>query len=64
MRVFLEFECELEARQYRHENGTGGWIFVPEDYGKVVLFPPDLPPSSIFEHPMSRGRSGHLIGSA
>lgn len=63
MRALLEFDCEVDARQYRHEKNTGGWIFVPEDRGKVILFPPEMPPAHIFNHPISRGRSGLLIGS-
>jgi hypothetical protein len=61
--VFLVFPNKEEARQYRHDNGTGGWIFDPEDNQGVVLFPPEIPPSQILNHPITRGRTGHLIGS-
>lgn len=63
MRALVEFACEVDARQYRQEHNTGGWIFAPEDCGKVILFPPEMPPSQIFNHPITRGRSGLLIGS-
>lgn len=63
-RKIIEFNRAQDARDYRHENGTGGWIFVPEDTGRAVLFPPDMAPSHIFNHPMTRGRSGDLIGAA
>lgn len=64
MTTLLMFDTAQEARTYRHEYGTGGWIFVPEDGGQVILFPPELPPISIFRHPITNGRSGDLIGWA
>ena len=51
-----------DARTYRHENGTGGWIFAPDNGGPAVLFPPHMPPSDIFRRPATRGQSGNLIG--
>ena len=64
IRTFLGAQ---EARDFRHTNGTGGWIFVPElphqEYG-AILFPPHMPPTAIFRHPFTRGQSGRLIGSA
>lgn len=62
MRSFHEFATAQEARTYRHEHGTGGWIF--ESGGIAILFPPDMTPSAIFLHPLAKGRSGNLIGSA
>lgn len=68
----LIFRDAAEARTYRYEAGCGGWIFAPDDDGKTgtvswkgaVIFPPHLTPSDIFNHPMTRGRSGSLIGSS
>jgi hypothetical protein len=64
MGTLREFDSERAARAYRHEHGTGGWIFVPDDGGAVRLYPPSWPPSRIFRHPTTRGLSGRLIGSA
>jgi hypothetical protein len=59
-----------DAMSYRYENGTGGWIFVPDnkpetndyrDLAQVILFSPDFTPSAIFRHAMTRGQSGKLI---
>jgi hypothetical protein len=61
MKVFRTFLTAQEARDYRHEHGTGGWIFVPENGGEVVLFPPEMTPSAIMRHPFGRG-TGDLIG--
>lgn len=72
MRKIIEFTTSQEARDYRHENGTGGWIFEPENetlpridcqYGWSILFPPDMAPIDIFRHPLTVGRSGRLIGA-
>jgi hypothetical protein len=63
MQTLRLFETVQEARDYRHEHGTGGWIFAPEDGGETVLFPPDFFPVKIFHHPITRGRSGELIGA-
>ena len=60
METFRTFSSEQEARDYRHTNGTGGWIFC--DDGLVILFPPEYPPVEIFRHPLTRGKSGRLIG--
>ena len=56
------FNTLSEARLYRHEHGTGGWIFENEITKIAVLFPPDMTPSAIFKHPMTLGWSGNLIG--
>ena len=64
MRTIYEFKTAQDARDFRHEHGTGGWIFTPEDNGPVILFPPELYPMAIFHHPLTQGRSGRLIGSA
>ncbi len=42
----------------RHENGTGGWIFAGHEL--AVLFPPDVSPTGIFNHPITRGKRGVL----
>lgn len=64
MLTFRTFPNGGDAREYRHANGTGGWIFVDDANGNAVLFPPCMPPSAILTHPLTRGRSGALIGSA
>lgn len=56
------FDTEQDARTYRHKHGTGGWIFVQEDGGHIILFPPQFPPSRIMSHPTTRGMTGKLIG--
>lgn len=60
------FNSGEDARTYRHVHGTGGWIFVPENEqgGMAVLFPPDVSPTGAMTHPITRGRSGTLIGAA
>jgi hypothetical protein len=58
-----EFRTSQDARDYRYDNGTGGWIFADDAGAPVYLFPPHMPPSAIFVHPLTRGRSGKLIGS-
>lgn len=60
--TFYTFKTAQDARDYRHQHGTGGWIFAPDNGGPVVLFPPHMPPIEIFHHPMARGQSGNLIG--
>jgi len=62
-RVYYEFICAADARTYRHEHGTGGWIFEDEKTGQAWIFPPAMPPTGILHHPITRGRSGRLIGS-
>ena len=64
MRLIREFTTTQEARDYRHEHGTGGWIFAPDGNGNAVLFPPDMSPSDIMGHPMTRNRTGDIIGAA
>lgn len=64
MNTYHEFNTVTEARSFRHENGTGGWIFAPEDQArKAILFPPHMTPIEIFNHAMTRGQTGRLIGS-
>ena len=70
MKQYLTFTNEQTARDYRHDHGTGGWIFVPENnksmfypYHDVILFPPDFNPTEIFMHPFTKGRTGKLIGA-
>ena len=62
MTTLREFGTAKEAREYRHEHGTGGWIFAPDGGGRAVLFPPDMSPSDIMGHPMTRNRTGEIIG--
>ena len=64
MQVFRTFPSIAAAREYRHLNGTGGWIFAESDGWLVILFPPDMSPNDIFNHPFTKGRSGDLLGSA
>lgn len=63
VKKYLVFNTTQEARDYRHENGTGGWIFAPENGGEVVLFPPEMAPTQIFNHQLTKGLSGQLIGA-
>ena len=63
MQTFHTFYTLQEARTYRHEHGTGGWILDPEK-GAVILFPPDMTPTAIFNHELAKGKTGNLIGCA
>ena len=63
METFRTFGSVIEAREYRYNNGTGGWIFAEDNDGIVILFPPDHYPSAIFTHPLTKGRNGRLIGN-
>ena len=69
MQTFRTFPTLQDARTYRHENGTGGWIFEPEHdaprpypWHQSILFPPEYTPWDIFRHPFTKGRTGSLIG--
>lgn len=62
MQTFRTFPNGQAARDYRHTHGTGGWIFVDDITGGATLFPPEMPPSAIFHHAITRGKSGNLIG--
>jgi hypothetical protein len=64
MKTFLQFETAQAARDYRHINGTGGWILVCEKTGQATIFPPCMSPTAILNHPMARGITGNLIGHA
>lgn len=71
MQTYRFFDTLQQARDYRYQNGTGGWIFAPEHtpdpkpYSETqcVLFPPEFTPHAIFHHPLTRGRSGRLIAN-
>ena len=58
------FPTSLQARAFRARCGSGGWIFEPQEPGESILFPPDMTPFAIFNHPITKGRTGRLIGSA
>lgn len=60
--IFRTFETSNAARQYRRETGCGGWILVDSATGQATIFPPEMPPSAIFRHPIARGVTGELIG--
>jgi hypothetical protein len=62
--TFYQFPTAQDARDYRHVNGTGGWIFAQDSTGQATLFPPHMSPSHIFNHPLVAGQTGRLIGSA
>ena len=64
MQKLLVFNTLQSARDYRYEHGTGGWIFESDSESYSVLFPPDVCPTAIFNHPITKGRSGNLIGNA
>lgn len=61
MVTFRTFRSKQAVRDYRHENGTGGWIFVPDDGSESILFPPDMAPTAIFNHALTAGKSGDLL---
>ena len=65
MNTYKTFATKTDARTYRHEHGTGGWIFVPEyqkptfyPFHEVILFPPEFSISGVFNHPFTQGRTG------
>lgn len=60
--TYYEFTSAEAARAFRYVHGTGGWIFEPDNGAACILFPPWMPPSMIFNHPLTKGRSGNLIG--
>jgi hypothetical protein len=62
-RSFHVFASLVEARAYRHEHGCGGWIFQDDATGEATIFPPDMTPTAILQHPLARGRTGNLIGN-
>lgn len=61
MKTFLQFQTAQEARDYRRSTGCGGFIFEDESTGHAWIFPPDMTPSAIFLHPITRDRGGVLI---
>jgi hypothetical protein len=70
MSEYRTFPTLQDARDYRHEHGTGGWIFAPEvteptfyPAHECILFPPEFTPTGIFNHPFTKGRSGQLIAN-
>jgi hypothetical protein len=60
----LLFDCAFDAKEHRRLHGTGGWIFEQGVMGHAVLFPPEMTPSEIFAHPLTKGISGQLIGAS
>jgi hypothetical protein len=64
MNKYLEFNNAQEARTHRHEHGTGGWIFVDDETKRAIIFPCYMTPINIFNHWITQGRSGSLIGAA
>jgi hypothetical protein len=65
--TFRTFTSLQAARDYRYTHGTGGWIFAPEpnpdEYMQCILFPPEMTASDVFNHSLTKGRDGLLIGS-
>lgn len=68
--TFRAFRSTQEARDYRHDNGLGGWIYAPDNLepGRldrytqpVILFPASMPPHAISKHPLVAGRAGRLL---
>ncbi|NCC40363.1 MAG: hypothetical protein EOM21_13075 [Gammaproteobacteria bacterium] len=62
MRTYHEFPSLQEAAQYRQKAQTGGWIFAPDTGEQVWLFPWPMTPREIMQHPLTRGRSGQIVG--
>ena len=67
--MFLTFNNSQDARDYRREHGTGGWIFEPTriegvawDNNKCILFPPEYTPTMILNHQFTKSCDGRLIG--
>ena len=63
MKTFRTFKTTQEARDYRHQNGTGGWIFSPIDNSDSILFPPEFTPTAIVNHPTTCGKTGFLFAN-
>lgn len=61
MQTLRLFKDAPTARNYRRDNGTGGWIFDSPEM--VILFPPELTPTGILNHPVTKGRSGKLLAN-
>ena len=62
--IFRTFKTKQDARDYRYNNSTGGWIFVPEDGTECILFPPEMAPIDIFHHWITKGKVGDLLGNS
>lgn len=71
MLTFHAFDTVQQARDYRHNHGTGGWIFAADNappgrhysVPAIVLFPPEMTPAQIVNHPLTNGLSGKLLGN-
>jgi hypothetical protein len=71
MLTFHSFDTVQDARDYRHNNGTGGWIFVADNapanrhytVPAIILFPPEMMPTAILHHPLTKGLSGNLLAN-
>lgn len=71
MLTFHCFDTVQQARDYRYENGTGGWIFAADNapagrhytVPAIILFPPEMMPSQIIGHPLTAGLSGKLLSN-
>ena len=61
MKTLRLFNTPEEARDYRKEHGTGGWIF--SNPALTLLFPPEFTQTTIINHPLTKGHDGRLIGS-
>jgi len=71
MLTFRSFDTIQQARDYRYEHGTGGWIFAADNapanrhytVPAIILFPPEMMPTAILRHPLTRGLSGNLLAN-
>lgn len=71
MLTFHCFDTPQQARDYRQEHGTGGWIFAADNapagrhYATpvVILFPPEMTPTTIAHHPLTAGMFGRLLSN-
>lgn len=61
MKTYRTFDTAEEAKTYRREHGTGGFILVCEKTDAAILFPPDMTPTPIMLHPLARGITGTLL---
>jgi len=62
----IQFTLLTQAKAYRYNNNTGGWIFAPThgDIFNCILFPADMSPADIKRHKLTAYREGELVGNS